>query len=299
MHHIAARLFTVLFLLAAVLPAETVILRYDGPLPARQAPDPQALLDLPPAISTLTTLEKVERPTSFYILPFFKIDSTNPTGETTAIAIRNEHNAVNTVTIQLFEASSALNPITLSNALLPKEVWTLNLRNETGAISPDLDGFIRGWGRVLTGSGQVSADYFQIDSGQDFASGGRPVDIDGGEFCKDSALRYLVGGAFTGGTVLNFMLDQALGGDPMTDPPSITGTVYREDGSVDGTFEIFTDNFSLEVDAADLIFGTNFGSMDFTFENSFSGGFANAVLKANNRYSVSIKNVCLDPVMTP
>lgn len=108
-----------------------------------------------------------------------------------------------------------------------------------------------------------------------------------------------MGGAFTGGTLISFMLDQPLGGDPMTDPPSITGTVYREDGSVDGTFEIFTDNFSLEVDAADLIFGTNFGSMDITFENAFSGGFANASFKADNRYSVSVKNVCLDPLMIP
>ena len=90
------------------------------------------------------------------------------------------------------------------------------------------------------------------------------------------------------------MLDQPLGSDPMTDPPSITGTVYREDGSVDGNFEIFTDSFSMEVDAANLISGDNFGSMDITYENAFAGGFAVASYKADNRYSVSIKNVCLD-----
>lgn len=130
MQNIVVRLFTVLFLLAAALPAEVVIQRYDGPLPARQTPDPQTLLDLPPAIST--ALDRAERPTTFYILPAFKIDSTNPMGETTAIAIRNEDDAVNTITIQLFEANTAVNPITLMNALLPKEIWTINLRSETG-----------------------------------------------------------------------------------------------------------------------------------------------------------------------
>jgi hypothetical protein len=294
MRTLSLGLSTVLFLVASILPAEVVIKRYDGPLPAQDFSSRLPQGDLPPAISTLGSFDKVENPTDFYILPAFKIDTNDPAGETTAIAIRNEDDAVNTATIEFFEANSVSEPITIMNALFPKEVWTLNLRNETGAIPADFGGFIRGWARVQGSSGPISADFFQIDSGQDFATGGRPIDISGGEFCENATLRFLVGGAFTGGTLITFMLDLPLGGDPDTDPPSITGTVYREDGGVAGTFQIFTDNFSLEVDASNLIDDENFGSMDFTFENAFGGGFAMATFKADNRYSVSIKSVCLD-----
>ena len=288
-------LFAALFLLASLLPAEVVIKRYDGPLPARSLPNAQASPDLPTALSALEPTPRTENPSTFFIIPAFKIDSNISTGETSAVAIRNEHDAVNTVTIQLFAADTALDPVTLMNALLPKEVWTINLRNEVNTLPADFGGFIRGWGRVLGDSGTLSADFFQIDSSQDFATGGRLLDIDGGEFCRDGTLRFLVGGAFTGGTLISFMLDQPLGSDPMSDPPSITGTVYREDGGMAGTFEIFTDNFSLEVDAANLIDDENFGSMDITYQNAFSGGFAVASFKADNRYSVSIKQTCLDP----
>ncbi|MEO1370095.1 MAG: hypothetical protein AAFX50_23175, partial [Acidobacteriota bacterium] len=181
----------------------------------------------------------------------------------------------------------------LQNALLPKETWVLNLRTVV-VNSADADGFIRGWARIFA-PGNISADYFQFNPGQDFATGGVPVDIDGGEFCETVKSRFLVGGTFDGGTLITFMQDQALGSDPMNDPPSITGTVYLEDATPAGTFEIFTDRLTLEVNAEDqLMPGVNFGSMDVVFQNNFTGGFAFTEYKANNRFSVGLKSICLD-----
>ncbi|MCP4898921.1 MAG: hypothetical protein GY906_18270 [bacterium] len=297
MRNLVIGLLTVVFPVASILHAAVVVKRYDGPLPEGQAAQQESLQDLPPAISTLDGQSKVENPTTFYIMPFFKIDSTSPTGETTFISVRNESPMVNTVTIQIFESGSAINPITVVNALLQKETWPINLRDETGTMTPDGDGFKRGWARILSASGPISADFFQIDFAQDFANGGRPIDIDGGGFCNQSTLRYLVGGGFTGGTVIYFMLDQPLGGDPMTDPPSVTGVLHRENGTVAGSFEVFTDNFSFEVNAADLIGDENFGSMDITFENAFSGGAAIASFDAFGRFSVSLESVCLDSMV--
>ena len=54
-------------------------------------------------------------------------------------------------------------------------------------------------------------------------------------------------------------------------------------------------NFTSEVNAADLVDpGVNFGSIDFGFPNMFGGGYVHAEYKANNRFSVSVKGVCLD-----
>ena len=293
----ALRLFTVLFLLAAILPAETVIKRYDGPLPEREQPDPQTQADLPTPLTHLIPQQRIDSAAAVFILPAFKIDSTSPAGETTALGIRNEADEANTVTLQLYAPNDSDNPVLVSNALLPKEVWTVNLRSETGSLPADFGGTIRGWAFIIGDFLPISVDLFQIDSANDFATGSRPLAFTSDEFCNTMVLRFLVGGAFTGGTVLTFLVDQPQGGDSMNDPPTITGTVYREDGSEDTTFEIFTDSFTLEVDAANLIGGDNFGSMDINMPNG-SGGYVLARYKADNRYSVSIPSACLD-VLAP
>lgn len=290
MRNTIIHLFTALFLVAATLPAEVVIKRYDGPLPERQITAP------PVERSVLPTdlLDKEERPATAFIIPAFKIDSTDPMGETTALGIRNEAGVENTVTVDLFAPDSFTDPITVTKTLMPKEVWTINLRNETGSLPADFGGAIRGWGLIQGEFLPVSVDLFQIDSANDFATGTRPIESAEEGLCTELMLRFLVGGNFTGGTVITFFLNIPQGSDPAESLPSITGTVYGEDGTADGTFEIFTDNFSLEVDAANLIDVENFGSMDISIPNG-GGGFALARYKANNRYSVSLKSVCLDP----
>lgn len=282
---------------AANASADVIIKRYDGPLPSR-SPAPMADLDRADSTSGLSAVgvaepaEKVNRPTVFYILPLLKIDSTDAGGETTFVSIRNEHTVTQEVTLQLFDPQSAADALERRNALLPKETWVLNLRGlVTGPV--DADGFIRGWGRLL-GDGPISADFFQFNPNQDFATGGIPIDISAGGFCEKVKIRFLVGGTFDGGTLITFMLDSPLGNQP-GDPPSITGVVYQEDSTPAGSFEIFTDRFTLEVNAEDLLSpGANFGSIDVEFKNGFQGGAAFVEYKANDRFSVGLKSVCLD-----
>lgn len=287
---------------AATLPAETspgtVIKRSDDPIVAKRAPTPSDL----PAISQMSSggdANKIEQPTTFYILPFVKILDAFSDGDFTLLAVRNESDAVGTINIDFFPPNSAGTATgSVSNAMLPKEVWTLNLRGVNTGLPIDQDGFQRGWARITSSDAVFSADYFQLDPFNDFAAGSRPVDLDSNEFCQRATVRFLVGGGFTGGTKLFFMLDQPLGGDPNTDPPSVTGNIFDEGGNFIDDFVIHTDNFSLEVDVADIQeivgAGVNFGSIDFTFENAFAGGYVHAEYKANNRFSVSVKGVCLD-----
>ena len=176
-------------------------------------------------------------------------------------------------------------------------MWTINLRGQTGTVAPDAQLFIRGLATVIAVNGPVSADTFQIDSDQDFATGGALVDADNLEFCTDAKVRFLVGGAFSGGTQLFFVLDFPLGADSMMDPASVFGTAYREDGTVINNFEIFTDQFTFEIDAGDLVTDENFGSLDITYGNDGAGGFVTVEHKADNRYSVSLKQTCLDNIM--
>jgi hypothetical protein len=281
--------------LAAPLAAEVRIVRHDGPLPERPAIDPEP--DIESRSLERRKAEKREDPSTFFILPFLKVDDLFTNGETTGLGIRNEAGVLNEVFVVLYPSTSTDPGIIMSRVMDPKEVWTLNLRGQTGTLPVDDDLYIRGWGEVSGLDGPISTDYFQLNPAQDFATGGQLVDFVGNELCQTVKVRFLVGGAFSGGTQLFFYVDQPLGAGP-EDPPSVTTTAYREVGDVLEiiTLEIFTNQYSFELNASDLVDGENFGSLDIIFENP-GGGFVNAEYKADNRYSVSLKSVCLDDIM--
>ena len=296
------QLATCALLLATTAYADVLVTRYDGALPPK---DHGITVDqhIEPIVSITQQTHgqqlKREEATRSYILPFFKIDSTDPGGETTFLSIRNEGEGggegegPRLVTLELFPPNSTLlqDSEVFAKLLKPKETWVLNLRLSTSR-PPGPDGFIRGWGRIISSS-PMSADFFQFNPSQDFATGGIPLDIPN-EYCKTVKVRFLVGGTFDGGTLISFMQNQPLGGAP-EDPPSVTGTVYLEDSTMAGTFELRTDDYTFEIDAEDLIApGVNFGSMDIVFENLVGGGAAFVEYKANNRFSVGTKSVCLD-----
>ncbi len=273
--------------------------------PARSTTSPDVVIvhgesvaptDATPSASRLTALEpgRLTMPSTFYVLPVFTVDPDNLDGESTLIAIRNEHDEDNLARVQVLDPSTFVSFI-VSETLAPKQVWTLNLRDVVvGTIPPDVDGLIRGVGRITGAQGLISADRFQIEPDQDFATGGLLADVFGGDFCRDVRARFLVGGPFSGGTTLTVVLDTPLGDDPMVHPPSITGTAYREDASEVMPFMIFTSRSVIEVDIADLVTGANFGSLDLRIEGGI-GGFVEVSHKALGRYSVSLPGVCLDP----
>ena len=240
---------------------------------------------------------KIEAPSTFYIVPHFLVDTLDPGGDTTLLAIRNEHSAVQNVTVQYLPTDSLTPLATQARMLDPKEVWTVNLRDALSGQAADVDGFIRGWARVLS-SDPMSVDYFQATPSDAFAFGELPIDIDADEFCEIYKVRFLLGGGFSGGTVITFMLDLPSGGNPTIDPPSVTGTVYDESGNMVNNFSIWTDDFSFQLNASTLVdTGTNFGSMDIRFENvddGFAGGGASVSHDASGIFSVGLKGFCLD-----
>lgn len=292
MHRTISVLFLLILLVASILPAEVVVrLNPDGASPR----DVNTVgLDSERARAVPLQSDKVEIPTSFYILPFIKIDPSAADGDFTVMAVRNEASVINTVTVSIFPPDAAVSPIrTLTNALLPREVWSLNLRAEASGLPVSFDGLQRGWARIDSNGGPVSADYFQLDPANDFAAGSRPVDVDASELCDKVSTRFLVGGGFTGGTKIFFLVNLPRGVDPNNDPPSVSGRFYAEDSTFVSDFDIFTDQYSFEMDAAELLEGeVNFGSLELDFGTT--GGSAQIEYKANNRFSVSTKAVCLD-----
>lgn len=289
--------FVAAVFIAAALPADVILRGHDAP--PLDAPRVTADAERPSLSQRALKASgiKGEPPPFFYVLPIIKIRESVADGDFTLLAMRNEASTASTIAVDFF-SPDGIGPFgTLNNALLPNEVWTLNLRAAMTGLSAGPDGLVRGFA-FITSNEPFTTDYFQLDPANDFAAGSRPAIINGSpagnDFCRQATARFLVGGGFTGGTSFFFLLDLPLGGDPDNDPPSIRGEVFDESGNMVDTFSIFTENFVLEVDAADLIpQGVNFGSITFSFDSD-GGGFLQAEYKANNRFSVSVTGACLD-----
>ena len=151
-------------------------------------------------------------------------------------------------------------------------------------------GTVRGYATVLAGAG-VSVDTFQVDTGNDFAVGGAAFPES--ELCRTVRIRFLRGGAFSGGTRLQFYTEEAYGGT-LDDPPSLTGVTYDESGTQISNFNLYTPFVAGERPIDSLIpASATFGSIDLTFENP-QGGYAWVTHDALGRFSVRVEGICLD-----
>jgi len=277
--------------------AEVIIQLHNGPLSELARPHRATSIDpSQPSASRPQGGAKGEMPSTFYILGHFKIDSTNPFGETTFLSIRNEGQADDTPTLDLHPVDSLLiqDPVMLPT-LAPRQMIAINL-NGNATAAPDADGFIRGWARIQSNQ-PISVDFFQVNTSQDFAAGGTPIDVDANGFCYMTRSRFLVGGGFSGGTEITFMQDLPLGSDTVADPPSIEGEAFGEDGALINSFTIWTDEFSFQRQAEDLVLPGNVGgALEITFKNAesgFNGGSSRAEYKANDKFSANLKGSCL------
>ncbi|MEM9595061.1 MAG: hypothetical protein AAGD06_12380 [Acidobacteriota bacterium] len=287
----------VTFAVAGAAHAETVV-QLGPPGDTAQLRTQAVPLD-PNQPSSSRLLGRTEEPSTFFIVPHYAVDRTNSGGDTTLIAIRNENFISSDVTVNYYPTDS-LTPIeSITRTLGVRETWTANVRDVLSGVSGD---FVRGWIRI-TSTGPVTTDYFQATPSDAFAVGEIPIDILAGEYCEYYKVRFLIGGGFSGGTILTFMLDAPLGGDLNVDPPSITGQVYNESGTQINTFNVWTDDYSLQLNADRLVSsGTNFGSLDIRFanvDNSFTGGAASVTHDASGLFSVGLKGQCLDTVLGP
>jgi hypothetical protein len=238
------------------------------------------------------TLQAVT-PSDWFIIPHFRVDTANPFGDTTLVNIRNEAPTTNLVQVQINNTAwTGMLPVrTLSRSLAPREVWSLNLRDEVGAIVADPDSYKRGWAYVLPEIGKpVSVELFQVNPDQDFATGGAGGAVREQDYCLRWKARFLVGGAFTGGTQLILLLDLALGTEVGT-PPSAQVTLYDETGASTTSFDLYTDEYSLTLNMGN--FTSQHGTMDIDLSNSI-GGWVATVISAEGRYSVTAPGYCLE-----
>jgi hypothetical protein len=283
---------TVLVTLGAGAGAQAATVRLDQPQPARP------VVVEPTASPALSGVAKSVAPGSLLALPWFEVDTTSGSGRTTLFAIRNEAAVATTAQVTYFSADG-VQSLVENLALGPKQTRTRNLRDVVvGQLAADLDGVIRGWARIQTSGGAtLSHDVFYVDPAGNFAGGEVLVNPNDGDVCEHMRGRFLIGGAFSGGTRLLVFVDLPLGNDPVSDPPTLTGTAYSESGVLLNTFSVWTDKYAFELDAVDLVDGaTAFGSLELTFENAgigLLGGTAVFQASAEGRYAVTWRGTCM------
>ena len=291
MHRIEAVLTVVALAFPAMATAGTTVVHLNpgSTLPVVASPGVE------PALSGVA---KSVAPGSLLAVPWFEVDTTNASGRTTLFAIRNEAASATTAQVTYFSADG-VQSVVENLVLNPKQTRTRNLRDVVpGQLTADPDGVIRGWARIQASGGATLAhDVFYVDPAGNFAGGEVLVNPDDGDVCEHMRGRFLIGGAFSGGTRVLVFVDLPLGGDPGTDPPTLTGTAYSESGVMINTFSVWTDAFAFELDAADLVEGaTAFGSLELTFENAgigLLGGTALFQASAEGRYAVTWRGNCL------
>ena len=252
---------------------------------------------------------RTDRATTALMVPFFKVDRAGTAGETTLYAIRNTSaTASHGVTVSYW-VDDLFDPLADPDRvqtfqLGPREVRTVNLRDV-----PNLDGgagddsMVRGWlmAEQTTGStAALSGDWFRVTPGQDFATGGRMLDAAASPYtCTKWDQRFLVGGAFSGGTRLEVFVDTPLGSHPGTDAPSIVITFTNEAGTVRGSaVEVFTDRQVLALDVGTLRAmlpapRPAFGALEIVFQPGSGGGVVSGSYRAEGRYSVELDGTCL------
>lgn len=229
-----------------------------------------------------------------WLLPFV-VDYDNPVGITTLLAVRNDAQLVAAdVLVEFFGPGFSLYH-TVSLTLGPHQVQSFNLRDQP-APPPGPGTLDFGLVRVTaTPGGLVSVDTFRVDPSEDFASGGLAPDFSTDE-CAEWKGRILLGGGFTGGTALTFIIDGPQGADTSIHPPTITGNVYDEAGQLVNGFSIWTNSYVIEMDADMVVTPAELaGSFELLIDGTEGGGHVAVEHRAEGRYSVSVPGVCLVP----
>lgn len=240
-----------------------------------------------------------------FMVPFFRVDRGNPVGETTLIAVRNAGDQPHDVNISYW-VDHVFDPMATpdlvqSFTLAPDEVVPINLRDLpeiTGGAEGD--NLVKGWLMVehVEGVGDsLSADWFLVNPGQNFATGGRMIDTDHTFTCTQWDFRYITGGEFDGGTELGVFIDTPLG--PGT--PSFNVSFFSEAGEFLGGISASTNrqvaDIDVEAELLSLLPGSppSSGSMVITFSGGTNGGLVTGTYSAEDRYSIGLNGTCIVP----
>ncbi len=296
MHHrLAFAIFAIALVVPAVVASETVVTRYDHPLDLRAA-TPRSFSQPGTGFGRLPGKTAVA--SNSWLIPYLVVDQNDPNGEVTLFSLRHEGEDMaeaGTITVGFRDIFRTIIG-TLDYTLQPNQVQTVNPRFAL-QLPTDSDGITRGFVEIL-GDIPFSVDYFQIDGTNDFASGDNGASFPN-DFCEYWKIRFLNGGPFDGGTEMIAVVNGPLGTGPM-DPPTISGNVYREDGTFVNAFEIRTNEWLVIRDAADLVnSGNPFGAIELRIDaEDANTGFVFARQDASGRYSVALNGVCKDAQFT-
>lgn len=232
-----------------------------------------------------------------FIVPRFRVDALSGAGTTTLFAVRNTRSTPVSVLVSYFDDFGNFQEDETFN-LSGFEIFTRNVRDVPGLSS--LAGFKTGF-VVITGpaSSFLSVDVFQVDPGNDFATGSRAVDVIGTYLCDYWDIRFLAGGLFTGGTSVNLLINSPQGNNSATDDPSAIFAVSDEEGNPIDLIGVYTHRVSTTVPAQDILDAVGagapaFGAFEVDFTNA-SGGSLDAVFDADGRFSIGLKGACLVP----
>ena len=235
-------------------------------------------------------------PSTQLLLPYFEVDAVGST-DTTLIGLQNVSLIGTTnATIQYFDAFGNNVATEAGIAVNGAGVYTRNLRDVAG-LPTEADGYKRGFA-IVSASGPLSGDYFQVDPVNAFASGSRLVDQN--DRCFVYGVRFLAGGAFTGGTQFHLYVDSPLG-IGASDPPTASFTISAEDGTVFGDVAIRTDRNTNSFSIGDVLralpgsTGPVFGSAIVAISASAGYGLLDAQYSADGLYSVGLPASCHTP----
>lgn len=231
--------------------------------------------------------------TETLILPYFEVETGNPNGTNTLIAVRNLTDGPVEADLEYFgPGGSSLRTDGLS--LGSYETETVALRNLGFTPSPS-DGRARGFAQARTaaradGPPVLGGDFLIVDTGNDFATGNQLVRQS--DLCSEASVRFL---DFGSGTRLLFYVTQPRGTDTANDPPTFSLQAYRESGEpFGGQVDVYTSDRVVGFRAEELtgFFGTlRFGHFRVDFSNSL-GGTVYAEYSAENRFSVGVVAQC-------
>lgn len=155
-------------------------------------------------------------------------------------------------------------------------------------------------GRFLAESDVLWGDYFYSDPTESFAQGQRLVrhepELAGADLCRRHSVRFLDGGAFSGGTKLTVWNWDGVEGEPSErpEPPFELGQarldVYGQDGRLIDVLPALPVLPAQTIRVSDLDLRHGFGWIDLaTSESSSVAGF----YRAMGRFSVGVPSWCL------
>lgn len=246
---------------------------------------------------------KLTRPGPAVVLPYFVVDMNDPNGVTTFFAVRNRSAETIKVryTYHRTNRSLVLPSVTETKNLGPHETRSVNVRSIAGL--PTSGGIATGYmvaevidsttGLPILDSTALSGDFFRVDQGNAFASGGPllgfgPLNLSW-DFCNSWDLRFYNGGTFSGGTDIAFFVPYNPGGTE----PVVSGNVYDEDGNFEGIVEITTSEYAFEANTSELDLPVAFGTVEWTFRDLLAGHVA-GIFSALGKFSVGTPAICVD-----